>query len=301
MTTSPFYFDAGLALITPASPVSDALLQASLAALGNAGLDYRLGEHVGARHRYLAGSVQERLNDLYAAFEAPDIGAIWCLRGGYGSGQLLARIDWTRLRRATPRPLIGFSDISLLLSAFHRHDLPAIHGPQAGALGQLAEAPAQELAERLASLASLQAQLQRPEGSFDLRHAAGPGGSVQGQLIGGNLTALASACGWQESLFVPDKAILLLEDVGESYYRLERSFHQLLHSLDTSRLQAVCLGHFTDCPKGNLSQSLEDIFAEHLAPLGIPLYSGLPVGHGSQNHAWPYGRPAILEQERLTW
>ena len=301
MTIAAFAHNGRLALIAPASPVSDNVLRTTLAAFDQLGLDYQLGRQVGARHRYLAGNVEQRLEDLYAAFADPEVSAVWCLRGGYGCGQLLPHIDWQRLKRASVRPLIGFSDISLLLSAFHRQGLPAIHGPQAGALGQLASAPASEHSDRLASLASLQALLQQQPGSFALQQVAGPSQPVEGQLIGGNLTALASGCGWQGSLYVPDKAILLLEDVGEKYYRLERSFQQLWFSLEPARIQAVCLGHFTDCPRDNVSQSLEEIVAEYLEPLGIPLYNGLPVGHGSENHAWPYGRMARLANQRLEW
>lgn len=127
--------DGRVALIAPASAIATDVLEATLRQLEVHGVDYHLGRHVEARYRYLAGTVEQRLEDLHNAFDMPDITAVWCLRGGYGCGQLLPGLDWGRLQAASPRPLIGFSDISVLLSAFHRHGLPAIHGPVATGLG----------------------------------------------------------------------------------------------------------------------------------------------------------------------
>lgn len=296
-----FELPGKIALITPASAIDETVLDNTLRRLDELNIDYWLGEHTRARHRYLAGTTEQRLSDLHAAFAAPDVTAVWTLRGGYGCAQLLPGIDWPLLQRASARPLMGFSDVSVLLSAFHRHGLPAIHGPQAGALGQPVPDDDAERVEREGSLASLQAFLSTGSGHFDLEHLAGPTQEAEGEMIGGNLTALASACGSDDALYVPDSAILLLEDVGEAYYRLERSLYQLLRGLDPTRIAAVCLGHFTDCPRRNVTHSLETIIAEHLAPFGIPLYRGLPVGHGSENHAWPYGKHARLKAGRLSW
>ena len=134
-----------------------------------------------------------------------------------------------------------------------------------------------------------------------VQHLAGPKGAVASELIGGNLTALACMAGTAGALYVPDGAILVLEDVGEPYYRLERSLWQLLNSLDGARLGAICLGTFTDCPRKGVAHSLDEIFAEYAAALGVPLYHGLPSGHGAHNRAWPYGRAAVLEGKSLRW
>lgn len=103
--------DGRVALIAPASAIATDVLEATLRQLEVHGVDYHLGRHVEARYRYLAGTVEQRLEDLHNAFDMPDITAVWCLRGGYGCGQLLPGLDWGRLQAASPRPLIGFSDI----------------------------------------------------------------------------------------------------------------------------------------------------------------------------------------------
>lgn len=290
-----------VALVAPASAIAEEVLEATLRQLEVLGVDYHLGAHAEGRYRYLAGTPQERLEDFHAAFDLDDVSAVWCLRGGYGCGQLIPQLDWQRLRAASPRPLIGFSDISILLSAFHRRGLPAIHGPVATGLGLQPLSAPSEQRERLASLASVSHVLAGGPGKLAVQHLAGPKRAVEGELIGGNLTALACMAGTEGALYVPDGAILVLEDVGEPYYRIERSLWQLLNSLNGARLGAICLGTFTDCPRKGVAHSLEEIFAEYAAVFNLPLYHGLASGHGAQNRAWPYGREAVLDGKSLRW
>ncbi|WP_437879391.1 S66 peptidase family protein [Pseudomonas sp. LRF_L74] len=294
-------FPGRLALIAPASSIADDVFEATLAQLDIQGVDYHLGRHTASRHRYLAGTVGQRLEDLHEAFGLPDISAVWCLRGGYGSAQLLPYIDWNLLASASPRPLIGFSDISVLLSAFHQRGLPAIHGSLASELGLNVLAEPREQKQRLASMASLRDLLNGRHGSLPARHLSGHAKPVEGELIGGNLTALASASGTLGQLYAPPGSILILEDVGEPYYRIERSLWQLLHSIDAASLGAVCLGTFSNCPRRNVAHSLEEIVSEYLEPLGVPLYVDLPCGHGADNHAWPYGKRGQLTDGQLSW
>jgi muramoyltetrapeptide carboxypeptidase len=291
-------FSGPVALIAPAAAVADDLLDATLTQLKALGIDYHLGRHARARHRYLAGTVEQRLADLHMAFSLPDISAVWCLRGGYGCAQLLPGIDWARLKGARARPLIGYSDLSLLLAAFAQHALPAVHGPVATTLGQ---PPSAGQLERQASTESLWRLLQNHSQSLPVKHLEGPVSVVRGRLVGGNLTALASGCGTAAAMRLPEQAILILEDVGEPYYRLERCFWQLWHSFGERHPVAVCLGSFTDCPRRGVQQSIEEILGEYLRPFGIPLYAGLPSGHGDSNFAWPYGHPATLHGARLSW
>lgn len=294
-------FAGRIALIAPASAVADEVFEATLAQLEVQGIDYHLGRNVRARHRYLAGTPAQRLEDLHEAFSLPGIDAVWCLRGGYGSAQLLPGIDWALLQNASPRPLIGYSDLSLLLDAFSRHGLPAIHGPVTTALGlQTLSAPTGQR-ERLASMRSLWDLLQDRSQPLPVQHISGSASPIQGPLVGGNLTALASGCGTVAGMQLPSDAILILEDVGEPYYRLERSFWQLFASLGEQRPAAVCLGSFTDCPRRGVQHSIEEIIGEYLAPFDIPLYAGLPSGHGDANFAWPYGRTAQLAHNTLAW
>lgn len=288
-----------IALIAPAGGVSDAHIDQTLRVLAAAGITAHSGAHIRAHHRYLAGRPSQRLSDLQAAFELPDITAVWCLRGGYGCAHLLDHIDW---RRIPPHiPLIGYSDVTALLEAFRQHGRYGIHGPTANALAMPGTTRSEQDA-RARSLQSLVTLLLHPPSDMDWplqpgRHAVDQCRS--GQLVGGNLTVLASLAGTAASLQLPDKAILLLEDVQEAEFRLERCFHQLLTSIDRRRLQAVCLGQFRDCRLANGLASLRDILEEWLTPHAIPVYTGLPIGHGHCNHAWADGTPAVISKNHL--
>src|SRR5690625_2861147 len=121
-----------IALVAPAGGVRDDRIDTALSVLAAAGVDVHLGQHVRDHNRYLAGTAEARLHDLHTAFEVEKVAAVWCLRGGYGCAHLVDHIDWPRIPGHVP--LIGYSDITVLLTAFHRHGKSAIHGPVATAL-----------------------------------------------------------------------------------------------------------------------------------------------------------------------
>lgn len=292
--------DGRVALIAPASAIATDVLEATLRQLEVHGVDYHLGRHVEARYRYLAGTVEQRLEDLHNAFDMPDITAVWCLRGGYGCGQLLPGLDWAPaggLAAATDRFLRHLGVAQRFPPPRPACDpRPGGHRTRSVA----AERP-REQQERLASLASVSRLLAGIDHELPVQHLGGHKQRVEGALIGGNLTALACMAGTLGGLHAPAGSILVLEDVGEPYYRLERSLWQLLESIDARQLGAICLGSFTDCPRKEVAHSLERIFGEYAAAIEVPLYHHLPSGHGAQNRAWPYGKTAVLEGNRLRW
>lgn len=299
---------AHIALIAPAGGVADPRIDTALAVMSTAGIRTWLGAQARAHHRYLAGTVAQRLDDLYQAFAQPGVDAVWCLRGGYGTAHLADRIDWDRI--PDDIPLIGYSDITQLLEAFRQAGKTGIHGPTATDLAMPGDEPTAQ-AQRRASIASLAAALagaalnepgrqEWPLDGVSPTFGAGPGTpSISGHLVGGNLTTLASMAGTAVPLRLDTPSILLLEDVGEAEFRLERAFHQLLSSISPERLMAVGLGEFTRCQLADGMASWRAIVAEWLAPYDVPLFSGLPLGHGPINHAWRCGAPAQLQDHRL--
>ncbi|WP_262927388.1 S66 peptidase family protein [Phytohalomonas tamaricis] len=286
-----------IALVAPAGALDQDQVIETCNRLEQAGIEAVLTTHVLEHHRYMAGSIQARLDDLYEAYATADVTAVWCLRGGYGCAQLLPHIDWARLSDV---PLIGYSDITALLNSFYSHGLKGIHGPVACELARDFDNTEQQ-SQRFASLRSISHVLTGQHGTSScMHHVSGHSQVVKGPMIGGNLTTLASLAGTPYALKIPENAILILEDVGESYYRLERSLWQLFHSADMQRIGAVCLGTFKNCANPG-AHSLEAIFNEWLKPWNIPLYTGLPCGHGADNHAWPYGQAATLFEDTLSW
>ena len=285
-----------IALIAPAGGVRDERIDAVLRVLGHAGVDAIPGGHIRDHHRYLAGTAAARLADLHAAFARPDIDAVWCLRGGYGSAHLIDGIDWGAIPDHVP--LIGHSDITALASAFAARGKPAIHGPVAVDL--LKPCQTQQQAENLArSIASLATCLRSTRQVMRIDTAPpgawGAGDQLSGRLVGGNLTTLASICDLRLTPADDAPRILLLEDVGEAEFRLERCFHQLVRSALFSHVKAIVLGEFMDCRLENGTHSLITLMKEHLNP-GISLLTGAPVGHGFSNQAWRYDDIARLER-----
>lgn len=297
--SSPERTSLRVALIAPAGAVNAERYALTLQRLDQLGVEVVAGQHVLQQHHYLAGTAKQRAEDLHTAFERDDIDMVWCLRGGYGSAQLLPLLDWSRLTRHPERPLVGYSDITVLLEAFCHHGMRAIHAPVATELALITPWPAAEQNERWQSLQVLRHVLQHTEDHMDTVHYAGPSMTVTGQLHGGNLTTLASLCGTPAALTLKRPTLLMLEETGEADYRIERCFYQLLSSIETRWLSGVCLGNFTR--QGEPTISSHTILADWLAPLNIPLHHQLPFGHTPTNHAWPYGAMGTLSSIGLHW
>lgn len=301
-----------ISLIAPSSVTDDAAIKHGIRGLESLGVRVLCPEPLQRPCRYLAGSREWRLDQLHAAHDDPESQAVWAIRGGYGAAQLLDGIDWTRLA-ANPKPLVGYSDVTVLLDHWHRHGLPAIHGPvvkSAGALLDVEHTANAEKAETEASHAERQIvcrqfseTLALIEGAAVLDYPIAAWGeapaTLSGPLVGGNLTTLASLTGTPAAFQAPPGALVILEDVGEPWYRLERALWQLVHGGALDRAAAVCLGTFEGCPPWG-GECLETILTEILTSLGIPLYHGLPVGHGLHNRPWRYGASGQIRQGRLT-
>jgi muramoyltetrapeptide carboxypeptidase len=254
------------------------------------------GDHLFDRYRYLAGPLEARCQDLRQAFEDCAVDAVWFARGGTGAGELMPRLgNWF-----ASKPVIGYSDNCCLLTEALRRGGVAIHGAVfEEAAEQSAELPVlrQDAIDIVALLAHRGA---RPSRTVALQQVGEtPAQSVSGLALGGNLTTLCSMLG---TPFAPsfDGGVLLLEDVGEPYYRIERMLVQLLQAGLLDQVNAVVLGDFVNCPRRNVAHSIEAIFLEHLLPRGILLYTGAPVGHGERNLPWQLGASASIEHHTLS-
>ncbi|ERS91916.1 LD-carboxypeptidase [Halomonas sp. PBN3] len=287
-----------ISLIAPSSVTDDDAVARGIQGLASLGVTVRCPKPLQCPTRYLAGSREWRLAQLHAACDDPETQAVWAIRGGYGAAQLLDGIDWARLA-ANPKPLVGYSDVTVLLDHWHRHGLPALHGPVVKAAAGLLDASP---AEREVLARQYQETLALIEGGVALTYPLSPWGEapalLSGPLAGGNLTTLASLVGTPAAFSAPPGALVILEDVGEPWYRLERALWQLVQGGALDRAAAVCLGTFEGCPPWGDAR-LEAILLETLAPLGIPLYHGLPVGHGLHNRPWRYGAIGHISPGRL--
>ena len=290
---------ARIAVIAPSGPVQPARLEAGLDVLRGWGYRPQVGRHVLAVAGHTAGSAAQRLEDLRWAITDPDLDAIWFARGGFGSMHLLE--DLIQLTRdpavVAGRPLLGFSDATAFLAALYRehsltadlghptaHALMGVHAPVLTALGDTVTPAVQE---------RVRAMLQQGSGfGASVDHVAGPRRSVHGPLVGGNLAMLAALAGTPHALRSHD-AIMVLEDVGEPVYRLDRMITQLQLSGGLMGVQAFALGSFS-AAVGERDQHAESFMEQRLLEFDIPIVVGVPVGHDPNNEPWVYGQVGSL-------
>ena len=279
-----------VAVIAPAGPFERPALEAGLAVIGER-YRVRYDERILSRHRYLAGDDDRRLAELTAALADPETMAVFCARGGYGVMRLLAKLEPT-----TPigsKPLIGFSDITALHQWFQSRGLVSIHGPVLTQLGRLSA--------------------QDPDRLFSLLESASPakplsgtatyvGGTVEGPLLGGNLSVFTRLLG---TPFMPPLggAILLLEDLAEQPYRLDRMWTHLELAGVFRQISGVVLGSFADCEQRDASYTGADVLRDLAVATGLPCAAGFPIGHGNINEPVPLGVRVRLDADarRLTF
>ena len=267
-------------VVAPSSPFEPRLLWRGLGWLAQR-YQIRFDRGIFARSGYLAGDDERRRRELEAALAEPDVGAVLCARGGYGLSRYAHRIDWSVLR-SRPRWIVGFSDVTALHVEAARASVASVHGCHVTALGR-SDASCREALVRT---------LEHPYETrvFERLDAWRPG-QASGPLFGGNLTVL-HACAAAGRLRLPVGSVLLLEDVGERPYRIDRALTTLQVGGYLDRVAAVVVGELSDCSPGPDGVSVLEVLRERLSLLDVPVVAGLPVGHGLRNEPVVLGAPA---------
>ena len=277
-----------IGIISPAGPVKRSALNTGLKTLESSGLRVLVAPHVYDNRGYLAGEDEARLADLHTMFQDPDIAAIICSRGGYGTLRLLDKIRYDLIEE-NPKILVGYSDITALLIAIHaKTGLVTFHGPMVRELASRDQRNWEGLFTLLSSSDPLTIRL--TEGSALIP------GKTTGPLIGGNLSLICHLVG---TPFLPslDGCILFIEEKGEPLYRLDRMMTHLALSNQLKGLSGLIAGEFEQC--GDLP-SINRLLREIVLDLDIPLVTGLPAGHGLKNLALPIGLTAELDTSLMT-
>ena len=292
-------------LIAPGGHTSDASIQKSVRNIEALGFRARLGANLREVHGNYAGSVQQRLADLHAMFADPEVKAIWCIRGGSGCISLLASIDYA-LIRANPKVLLGYSDITALHLAIHRHaGLVTFHGPVASSTPS-----PYATTHMLAVLMDPQPTYTIPMAMENARQAmAEPhyairtvhGGSATGPLMGGNLSLVSALAG---TPYAADfrGSLLFIEEVNEAPYRIDRWMTQLDLSVGLSKAAGVMIGICDQCEGHDeeITLTLDQTLDIHLQPLKAPAVTGYSFGHIRNQFTLPMGIRATLDTERQT-
>jgi len=290
-------------LIEPAGFTEDRFdLAVVLDTIRGMGLVPKPAPHLLKRYGYLAGSDKDRAADVNAMFADPEVRGIFAVRGGWGCARILPHLDFATIR-ANPKLLVGFSDVTALHLAFAaRAGFPTIHGPNAanswGAFSW-------DAFRRLAFAAETPTWRNPPANEDRLAPRANRirtfrPGKASGRLLGGNLTTLAALMG---TPWLPDfsGAILFLEDVDEAEYRVDRMLTQLSLGGVLGKLAGVAFGQCTSCSGTNYSGfSLSEVLDQHFAPLGVPAFQGVLVGHIANQFSMPVGVRAEIDAEAGT-
>ncbi|MET8243697.1 LD-carboxypeptidase [Streptomyces sp. NPDC005202] len=282
---------ARVAVVAPSGPVPEERLQAGLDVLRGWDLDPVVAPHVLDRHGtfdYLAGTDADRAADLQAAWCDPSVDAVLCARGGYGAQRLADLLDWEAMRAAGPKVFVGFSDITALHEAFAtRLGLVTLHGPMAAGIDFIKNARAQD---------HLKATLFAPE---TVRTIASGGtafvpGRARGVTLGGCVSLLAAELGTPHARSGAHGGLLMMEDVGEEAYRIDRILTQLLRAGWLDGVAGIALGSWHGCGP---YEKLRAVFADRLGGLGVPVVEEFGFGHCDGALTIPFGVSAELDAD----
>jgi muramoyltetrapeptide carboxypeptidase len=285
---------ARVAVVAPAGPVPEERVQAGLDVLRGWDLDPVVAPHVLDGHPelgYLAGADADRAADLQNAWCDPSVDAVLCARGGYGAQRTADLLDWEAMRAAGPKVFVGFSDITALHQAFAtRLGLVTLHGPAAAGVDFVKNARAQE---------HLRATLFAPETVTTIasRGTALVPGRARGVTLGGCLSLLASDLGTPHARAGARGGLLMIEDVGEAPYRIDRMLTQLLRGGWLGGVRGVVLGSWTRC--GPYEQ-VRAVLMDRLGGLGVPVAEEFGFGHCEGALTVPFGVAAQLDADAGT-
>ena len=258
--------------------------------LEKAGFTAVFDDSVFATHRYLAGKDDRRLAEIRAALDDPDAQAIWVARGGYGATRLVDQIAEESVAEAG-KWLVGFSDVTALHALWARAGVQSIHGANITTLGDWGPDARSELYGLLKSNA-----VQEFTGSV-----LGGSGKAVGAVLGGNLAVLTALIGTGQ---LPDfrDAVVILEDIGERPYKLDRMLTQHRQAKTFEGAAAVVVGQLTGCdPREGADFTTLDVVKENLAHLGVPILCGVALGHEGSSRAVTLGARGCVDTADATF
>ncbi|NIH80376.1 S66 peptidase family protein [Amycolatopsis viridis] len=275
-----------VAVVAPAGPVTPERLDRALAVLASWGLRVHNLVTPGSRPvRYLADTDVARAKLFTEAWLDPEVDVVLAVRGGYGTQRMLDLLDWAALRNAGPKVFAGSSDTTALHAAIHAHlGLPTLFSPM----------PAGDYWDEAGGEHLRRALLMPGPVTLPGTEVLVPG-TARGRLTGGNLSLLATGVGTPEQGSARE-AIVVLEDVSEPVYRLDRMLTQLLRSGWFAGVAGIVLGTWTRCGE---PADVHALMLERLAPLGVPVLAGVPFGHVEGSLTVPLGVDAVLDTAEL--
>ena len=285
-----------IGLISPASaPIDDKLIENGVKYIERLGYRTILGKNVGKVRGYLAGTDEERVEDIHQMFSDKKVKAIFCLRGGYGAFRLLDKIDY-KLIQKNPKIFVGFSEITALQMAFlQKSNLISFAGPML--LPNFTEDISSFTEENFWSVITStkknrKINLADKEAIFENNSMV-----ASGRIVGGNLSVFTALLG---TGFLPDfkKKILLLEEISEPPYKIDRMLNQLRLNNVFKEVSGIVLGNFLDCQENEKDKKtllLSEVLVDYFKHLNIPVIQNFPFGHSHNILTLPIGAKVKID------
>lgn len=280
-------------LVCPSSPVSRERVLACKAYVESMGYQVKIGRACyESLHGYLAGSAKQRAEDINLMFADPSVKAIFCIRGGYGSSQIMELLDYDVIAR-NPKIFVGYSDITNLNVAFNTLcNMVTYHGPMVSS--NMLEHFDDYTRQSFEAAISMKADLYHKNPESEPMKVL-TSGVCEGTIVGGNLALIINLLG---SFYAPDfhNKVLFIEDIYESIPRIHRMLDQLrlLHVFE--KLAGILIGDFSECSKeDDNTYSVEDFFKEYFADMKIPVMSNVKCGHCYPTATIPLGLSCTID------
>lgn len=277
-----------VAIVAPARKITPNQLRPAINTLESWGLQPVLAEHIYSRgHSYLAGTDAERRRDFQAAIDDANVRAIFSARGGYGSTRIVDEIDFSAMHTSA-KWIVGFSDVTAFHLRMASIGIATIHGTMPIFFGQEAAAESVERIRKILFLGSC-----KIESDY---HDSNRLGHVKGTVIGGNLSLIVDALNTPSDPDTRNK-ILVIEEVDEYYYKLDRMLTQLRRSGKLKDLAGLLVGHMTDMKNSELDfgETVQQIVLHAVRDYAYPVAFAFPSGHRDPNLAWIHGGQARLD------
>lgn len=287
----PSYLKKGdtVAIVATARKNIEDNLQPAISWLKTWGLEVVIGKTIGLDKNQLAGTDEERAADFQTQLDNPNIKAIWCVRGGYGTVRMIDLLDFTKFKQ-NPKWIVGFSDVTVLHSHLNNLGFASIHG-----IMPVSSKATEEAKESLRK-ALFGEPLEYTVPCDNMNRY----GKAKGELVGGNLSILFSLLGSPSAVNCDDK-ILFIEDLDEYLYHIDRMMMNLKRNGCLESLKGIIVGgmtkmHDNEIPWGmNALEIIDDVTKKY----NIPIIYNFPAGHMADNHALIFGKQVTLEANDL--
>lgn len=279
-------------IVPPASRISNKIIEQAKALIQSWGLKVLLSTNWDKTHYNFSGTDNERRQALQDLLDNEEVRCIFCARGGYGTSRIIDQLDLSKFS-ISPKWIIGYSDITVLLNKLIVHQYGGIHGPMPINFHE------DNSEESIQILKNFLFSGTYPEISC-FKNRYNREGYASGEIVGGNLTMLANSIGTSTQLNTDGK-ILFLEDIDERMYRIDRMIVHLKRAGTFDKLKGLIIGHFTKITeKEDFGYSLEDLILSHTLNFNFPVCFGAPIGHVMPNYPVIVGREIELAVEKDT-